>query len=306
MVSLAQIEYILALKEFQNFQKAANKCYVTQPTLSMQIKKAEDQFGHQIFNRETTPLSLTAFGRTIIPNLHQIKDSYTALEIQLKKLEGTYKAEIKLGIIPTISGYLVPEFYEKWQQKLNAIKLEIVELKSEDLINELKDRKIDMGIMAGPLTEKGITSQVLYNEEIHIYAPHIKESRITINDLEQMRPWLLAEGNCLRTQMINFCNINDDYSKEWSYEGGNINILMEMVKKQKGYTLVPSNFISFTQQPKDHFHKIEKHNPARQIIAIYNERSNKEEYFLDLIREVQREKSKQSISIEQANLLPWR
>jgi len=306
MLSHAQVQYILALKEHQNFQRAAKACFITQPTLSMQIKKAEETIGYALFNREKTPIELTSFGKILLPTIYQISDSYKAFEVQLKKIKGTYKAEVTLGIIPTIAAYLIPECYTAWQKELGEIKLDIVELKSETLIEQLKERKIDMGIMAGPLNEKTIQEHILFNEEILVYSPTSPSKEINVSELNTLRPWLLAEGNCLRTQMINFCNIKEDDTSEWSYEGSSIHILLEMVKAQGGYTLIPENYLNYTGISKDHFHRLGQFTPARQIIAIFNERSTKEEHAISIIRQIQRAKMSTSKALQQENLLPWR
>lgn len=305
MISLAQIDYILALKEHQSFQKAASHCFVTQPTLSMQLKKAEEQLGNTIFDRDKTPIALTFFGETILPHLFAIKDGYEALSNQIKKLEGSYKAELRIGIIPTVAVYLVPDLYNSWQETLVDIKLEIVELKSEVLIEQLNDRKIDFGIMAGPLTLPKIVEQILFHEEITVFAPEVKSS-LTFEKLETMQPWLLAQGNCLRTQMINFCSINEENKKTWNYEGGSIQLLLEMVNQQGGYTLVPKNYIPYTKIEADKFHHFKEKKPVRQIIGIYNERSSKIAYIEKIIRTIQRNKSSQELTVNQSNILPWK
>ena len=306
MISQAQINYILALNEYKNFQKAANVCFVTQPTLSMQIKKAEESFGEVIFDRDVSPLSLTDFGKTILPYLHNIMDSYEALEVLYKKRLGTYKAEIRLGIIPTIADYLVPQLYKDWQNKLAGVKLSILELKTEQIINKLVDRKIDMGIMAGPLENPTIESQVLFNEAILIYAPNYKKNEIQLAELEEMHPWLLSEGNCLRTQMINFCNLNEKPQSEWSYEGGSLSLIVQMVQQEGGYTLIPENYLQLLDLPQSHYKKIVNHTPGRQIIAVFGSRNSKKEQLKNIIREIQRLKGKSSLDIKRVEILPWR
>jgi LysR family hydrogen peroxide-inducible transcriptional activator len=141
MLSNAQIQYILSLLEHKNFQKASNACFVTQPTLSMQVKKAEETLGHKIIDRDINPLSLTPFGKRIYPHIKQINDEYKALQTTLQKVEGTYKAEIRIGIIPTIAGYLVPELYSEWQKEIGNVRLEIKELKSEMILEALESNQ---------------------------------------------------------------------------------------------------------------------------------------------------------------------
>lgn len=306
MISRAQIQYILALKEHQNFQKAANSCFVTQPTLSMQIKKAEEVLGKPLFDRNQSPLELTSFGKKLLPFFHQVIDSFNALEIAVAKSQGDYKSEIKIGIIPTIAVYLVPELYREWQEKLKSIRLEIIELKSEQILEYLEERKIDMGIMAGPHFDEHIETQVLYNEEICIYAPNKTEQSISVKALQKMRPWLLSQGNCLRTQMINFCNLKSTEDNEWSYEGGSLSLLVKMVQQEGGYTLIPDFYKNMLDFPETAYKKIDGYTPARQVIAIFNKRNSKQEDFKQIIREIHYAKGKDSIAPKQSDILPWK
>ncbi|MFA5573758.1 MAG: LysR substrate-binding domain-containing protein, partial [Brumimicrobium sp.] len=202
MISLTQLNYILNLLKHQNFQAAADASYVTQPTLSMQLKRAEDIIGFKIINRDTNPISLTDSGKKLLPLLLELKNSYDNLEIGIRKLEGTYKAEIRIGIIPTVSNYLVPEFYSKWKKEIHNVSLDIKEVTSEKLIQEVKNKTLDFGIMAGPLEDTSFQQQILFHEEIQIYTSEIEETTISLKQLKGLNPWLLGEDNCLRTQMI--------------------------------------------------------------------------------------------------------
>jgi LysR family hydrogen peroxide-inducible transcriptional activator len=305
MLSIAQIQYILALLEYKNFQKASNACFVTQPTLSMQVKKAEEMLGNKIIDRDTNPISLTPFGKKIIPHIQQINDEYKALNTTLDKIEGTYKAEIRIGIIPTIAGYLVPELYSQWQKEIGNIRLEIKELKSEQILESLEAKTIDIGIMAGPITDLKFKHQVLFNEEILIYAPKIEGRTISVEQLENEKPWLLSQGNCLRTQMINFCNLNEIHKDDWSYEGGSLNLLLKMVEQEGGYTLVPENYLKFLSLPKSDFKSIPNHIPVRQIVGLHMERNSKKEYLNQIMRTIQHSKGNNQLHLKNIELLPW-
>lgn len=303
MISENQINYIIALEKYKRFQVAADKCFVTQPTLSMQIKKVEDLLGNQIFDRTTNPLSLTRFGKKVIPKLRVIQSEYTALSNLIKETEGNFKEKIRVGIIPTIAHYLIPEYYHNWQKKINNAQLDISELKTKDVLEKLFAREIDLGIIAGPIREKDIQSSILYNEKIKIFTTDSESSVISIDKLEEMRPWLLAEGNCLRTQMVNFCNVKDPDDK-WLYAGGSLEVLMKMVVKNGGYTLLPEFFelpAPYIKYLKD----IENHNPFRQVIAIYNKNDSKKPVMDDLIREIQSSKSNTFNEGKLGELLPW-
>lgn len=308
MLSKTQIEYIITLHEQQSFIKAAEICFVTQPTLSMQIKKAEEQLGKALFDRDHSPITLTSFGKQLLPYFRQIIDAYTILSDEIAKMDGSYKAEIKLGIIPTISDYLIPLFYQTWKKELKGVHLEIIELKSEDLIDALEDRKIDIGILAGPVVDSSINTQILYNEEIYVYSPNISSKTITIDSLANQKPWLLAQGNCLRTQMMNFCNLDSNQTDDdWNYSGGSLSILLQMVDQQGGYTLVPENYLTLLNLESNALKRFQNHNPARQIVAIENTRNAKKEYLSLLKRSIQHKMNKKPTKdVNKLNILPWK
>ena len=308
MLSKSQLEYILALHEYKNFVKASEACFVTQPTLSMQLKKAEVLLGNALFDRDKNPVEMTSYGKKLLPYFRQVLESYQLLSDEVARIKGTYKAEIRLGVIPTIADYLVPTFYNKWRSELAGVHLEIIELKSEDLIQALEERKIDLGILAGPILNSSSNAQILFNEAIKIYAPQVAASELTISELEHLKPWLLSQGNCLRTQMMNFCNLDSQQTTDdWSYEGGSLSILLQMVDQQGGYTLIPENYIALLKLPPTAIKSIKNHQPARQIIAIENNRNTKKNHLDQLKRIIQHEMNqKTSVDNTKMTLLPWK
>ena len=305
MISPVQLSYIFALLKHKNFQRAADACHVTQPTLSMQLKKAEEAIGFKIIDRDTNPISLTYSGQQLFPVLSSIQSAYDELEIKVQKLKGTYKAEIRIGIIPTISNYLVPELYAKWQDQIEDVHLDISELTSPNLLEALKNKNIDLGIMAGPVEDLSLDQQILYNEEIFIYAPTIKGKEIQIEELEHEHPWLLSEGNCLRTQMINFCKLDQKTQSEWNYEGGNLHLLTKMVEQEGGYTLIPSYYLPYLNLEQQHIKRIKHHTPIRQIVGLHLKRNTKKEDIVKIMRIIQRSKNVGQKELTNVELLPW-
>ena len=134
MITIQQMNYILALNDLRHFQRASEQCFVTQPTLSMQIKKAEDDLGFQIFDRSTNPLSLTNFGIEFIPIIRDITNDVSKIEHLTKSMKGLYTEKIRIGIIPTISAYLVSDMFKNWKEELINSQVVIKELKTEDLL----------------------------------------------------------------------------------------------------------------------------------------------------------------------------
>ncbi|MCO5268467.1 MAG: LysR family transcriptional regulator [Brumimicrobium sp.] len=305
MISPIQIEYILALLKHQNFQRAADACHVTQPTLSMQLKKAEDDVGYKIIDRDSQPIKLTKAGEMLLPFLLDINESYRDMDVQIQKLKGVYKSEIRIGIIPTIANYLVPELYSKWQSKLGDVHLDITELTTANLLDAIREKAIDFGIMAGPLNDPSLDQQILYNEDILVYAPGIQGSTISLSQLENKHPWLLSPGNCLRTQMINFCQLKEKQTISWNYEGGNLTLLVNMVEQEGGYTLIPSNYVPLLNIDKKHLKRVEIHEPFRQIIGVFMKRNTKRDEFTKIIRSIQHNKNLDYQPNKNSELLPW-
>ena len=230
MLSLQQMQYILSLHTNRHFQRASDECFVTQPTLSMQIKKAEDELGYSIFDRSRQPIELTPFGERLLPVLMDIMNEAEKIPMITEQMKGTYKERIRLGIIPTIATYMVPDLFSKWLERIEDIQLNIIEMKTDELLTALEKKELDAIIIAGPVNDMRYRNVPLFMEEIFAYIPTLKTTEITTDQLKELRPWLLSSGNCLRSQMIRFCQLKDENEKQdWNYEGGNLDLLLSMV-----------------------------------------------------------------------------
>jgi LysR family hydrogen peroxide-inducible transcriptional activator len=305
MLSIQQMQYIVALSEEQQFQKASERCFVTQPTLSMQIKKAEEGLGHLIFDRSNSPLKLTNFGTNLLPIIREILSENEKIKLLKNKQNNQFIEEIRIGIIPTIAHFLVTSMFGIWQKELENVKLSIEELKTTELIEALERKEIDLAILAGPHYDPRIRTIPLFKEEILIYCPSIEGEEISLEELQNLHPWLLSKGNCLRTQMIHFCKLNDGVYDAWNYQGGNIDLLTKMVDQNGGYTLVPEN-IELKGKTENLKHLTSSLGvPAREIIGLYPERSIKKENVERILREIQF-KYGTNHKLEHYNLLSWK
>lgn len=291
MLSIQQMQYILVLSEQRQFQRASELCFVTQPTLSMQVKKAEDELGYTIFDRSRNPIELTAFGEELIPILREVLNETGKIDTLTQKLKGKYKEQIKIGVIPTVAAYLVPDMFRIWQEKIGGVQLMIEEQKTEELLLSMERKELDMAILAGPINDNRLRNIPLFKEEILVYCPTLDKKEMDASELTELHPWLLSKGNCLRTQMIQFCQLKDEANSEaWNYEGGNLELLLNMVDQHGGYSLVPE-FYHINDLQKQHLKSIHSGYssgvPAREIIALTPNRSLKWDVLDRLIREVQ-------------------
>lgn len=286
MISIQQMQYILVLSEEQQFQRASEKCFVTQPTLSMQLKKAEITLGAAIFDRSTSPLELTPFGELLLPIVRDILSEYGRISELTEKQKGVYRERVRIGIIPTVADYMVPDLFNKWKSVLTDVQLSIEEMKTEDVLIALDQKKIDIGILAGPVNDPKLRTSVLFQEEILAFVPESKAKEVTTEDLGNHHPWLLTSGNCLRTQMIHFCSLNTERD-DWNYEGGNLELLKQMVVMNGGYTLIPERSISKKTNDYKRIRSSIGEIPARQIIALSPNRSTKWGSIEQIVRSVQ-------------------
>lgn len=305
MISIQQIQYIVTVAEERQFQRASERCFVTQPTLSMQIKKAEETLGNKIFDRSRSPLELTEYGSKLLPILRDVISEYNRVEALTKQEEGTFREQLRVAVIPTIAGYLLPDLFDKWKEELEDIELTIEEMKTEEILVALEEKTIDMGILAGPVQHPKWRTNILYHEEIYAYTPQMENRVISSSELEKEHPWLLSKGNCLRTQMVHFCELEPESDQGWNYEGGNIELLVKMVDLHGGYTLIPEHYAASLKI--DGLNRIEsddlRENPAREIIAVCSNRTPKWHAIERLIRTVQLKYGQKDI--QNLKLLNW-
>jgi LysR family hydrogen peroxide-inducible transcriptional activator len=306
MISPQQIAYVLAVYETGSISKAAEQCFVTQPTLSMQLKKTEELLGHQVFYRDTNSMELTDFGKALIPLLQQIQGDFGAIDRISQIYSGTYKERLRIGVIPTVAAYLLIDNFNEWQELLPDTQVFVEELKTEELIEALDQRKVDLAILAGPLNQNNYRITPMFMEEILAYAPGVPGEVLLVDQLKDLQPWLLNKGNCLRTQMMQFCAIDEDQPSRWNYQGGNMDLLMRMVDQQGGYTLIPEFYHPFVSQSVE-FKSIRDHQgsfPGRSIIAVSAFRHANWDSMEKIIRSVQHKYSKPVA--KELELLSWK
>lgn len=244
-MTLTQLEYVLAVAQFKHFGKAAESCFVTQPTLSMQIQKLEDELQLTLFDRSKSPIQCTGEGEYIIDQakiiIKEQKRLFTLVEDSKKEIVGNFK----LAVIPTLSPYLIPLFIQSFVKKFPKVKIEVIESNTEQIIEMLKKDEVDAGLLATPLNEKKLTERVLYYEPFYLFAnkkhPLSKKTKIKEDDLDIEEIWLLNKGNCFRDQVLNICehSSEDSDNVHLKFESGNFETLKNMVLQGGGYTILP-------------------------------------------------------------------
>ncbi|MBL7741506.1 MAG: hydrogen peroxide-inducible genes activator [Chitinophagaceae bacterium] len=244
-MTFVQLEYVIALDRYRHFASAASHCFVTQPTLSMQIHKLEEELGLKIFDRSKQPVLPTEAGAEIIEQAKKIIAEKEQMEEMVNTRKGVISGELKVGIIPTLAPYLLPLFAHQFTQKFPNVKLIVNEMMTDLIISRLREGTIHAGILVTPLQEYGIKEDVLFYEELLVYVSKtnqdFKKSYVLAQDIDPSKLWLLEEGHCFRSQIMNLCELQKA-SKEghsFEYEAGSIETLRRMVELTDGITILP-------------------------------------------------------------------
>jgi len=244
-MTLTQLEYIVALDTYRHFSLAAENCHVTQPTLSMQIQKLEEELGLAIFDRSKQPVILTEMGQSILLQARRIIAERNAMMELVSGFKGTLIGELRIGIIPTLAPYLLPLFIRNFNVNYPGVKLIVNEMMTEYIVQRLKQGRIDVGILVTPLQEPGIKEQVIFHEELMVYVSPknstYKKHYVLPQDIDPEKLWLMEEGHCFRSQIVNLCELRKaSFSgSHFQYEAGSIETLKRMVDINDGITILP-------------------------------------------------------------------
>lgn len=268
-----QIEYILALAKLKNFGQAADACFISQSTLSAMVAKFEEQSGVEIFNRKTRPISITEQGDEVIKSLKTVYREYQLLEEKLNEIKGIELRELSIACIPTVAPYLYPLILNKISSHFPKVNITVLELTTENIVDEIKSGNIDVGIVSIPLDDNELIEYPIYDEEFLIYdcGNSLKGKKVSVSDIDIERLWLLEEGHCLRNQVGQICELRQQNKIHGNivYSCGSIFTLIQMVKMNKGVTLLPklATVKNSQIQPK-YIYNFSKNVPNRKIGLI--------------------------------------
>jgi len=243
-MTLVQLEYIVAVDTYRSFVGAAEKCFVTQPTLSMQVQKLEEMLNVKIFDRSKQPVVPTEIGTQIIEQARIVLQESQKIKEIISDQQQEVTGELKVGIIPTVAPYLLPKVIAAMMEKYPDLNLVIWEYTTEDIIHHLKTGVLDCGIMATPLGDNAIGELPLYYENFVTYISKnsklYKKKTIDADDLEDENIWLLNEGHCMRSQVLNICrSTKQNRLQGLTYNTGSVETLIRMVDMNNGATLLP-------------------------------------------------------------------
>jgi len=273
-MTLVQLEYIVAVDTYRSFVTAADKCFVTQPTLSMQVQKLEELISVKIFDRSKQPVSPTEIGAQIIAQARIILQESGKIKELISSQQQDVIGELRIGVIPTVAPYLLPEVISAMLDKYPELKLLIWEYTTEDIIHHLKTGVLDCGILATPLTDPNITETPLYYENFVSYISKnsklYRKKAVDAEDLNEENIWLLNEGHCMRNQVLNICrSTKNNRLQGLEYNTGSVETLVRMVDLNGGATLLPE--LAITELNAKQINKVRHFKspaPVREISLV--------------------------------------
>lgn len=272
-MTLTQLQYIVALDTHRHFVLASEKCFVTQPTLSMQVHKLEEELGVKIFDRTKQPVIPTEIGVRIIAQARVLLREAGTIRQLIDEQKDSLSGEIRIGVIPTLAPYLLPPLFRNIRAKYPLVHLVVKEIITEDVIKELKNNRLDCGIVVTPLKDSSIKEDPLFYEELFVYVSKnnalYDKKYVLPAEIDPNQLWLLEEGHCFRSQILNLCELQKHSGIHFKYETGNIETLKRMVDKSDGITILPELAVIEFSKPQWKFVKrLKEPSPAREVSLV--------------------------------------
>mgnify|MGYP000018202131 FL=1 len=311
MITLTQLEYIVAIDEYRHFATAAEKCFVTQPTLSMQIKKLEDELGVIIFDRSRQPVVPTDLGAKLI---EQARMTLSATQ-RIKEIiqEEQQEVEGTLKIIPTLAPYLLPVFIGPYIRKYPAVKVEVEELVSEEIIRRLKRDILDVGLFVTPYHDEKIVERPVFYEEMLVYAHPdcelLKKKEVGHEDIVTSDIWMLGNGHCFRNQVVNLCEMSASQHKNlpFEFESNSLETLMRIVDVEGGFTLIPELALQYmSPEKKKQVRSIANTKPLREVSVIYSRHFTKQRLITLLCDEIKSVVPAHMLKRDRGMIVEWK
>lgn len=274
-MTIVQLEYIVAVDTYRSFVLAAEKCFVTQPTLSMQVQKLEDTLGVKLFDRSRQPVTPTEIGIEVIAQARILLGESEKIKEIISDRQREMAGELRVAIIPTVSPYILPKILHGFVEKYPGVKLIVWEQTTEQIIQQLKFGTIDCGIMSTPLHESNLTEIPVFYENFVAYVSKssklFKKKNINPDDIDMEEIWILNEGHCMREQVLNICQRRRSTKgyQHFEYNTGSVETLKRMVDQNNGATILPELALTdLTEKQLDKVRYFKTPEPAREVSIV--------------------------------------
>jgi LysR family hydrogen peroxide-inducible transcriptional activator len=293
-MTITQLEYAVAVATYHSFVAAAEKCFVTQPTLSMQIQKLEEELGIKLFDRNNRPNTVTAIGEPIIEQAKIILAQCNKVFELVNSNQSIVAGIFKLAVIPSVAPYLMPGLLDQYADHYPDVKLLVKEMETDQILAALKNNEIDAAIVSTPLENSSIVEYPLFYEPFVGYFPEgaavLKKKLISASDIDMENLLLLNEGHCMRNQILDLCSDHIQElqaHKSFQYNSSSVDTLRKLVDRNKGMTVLPELAVTeFTEDQQDRVRYFEDPEPVREISLVTNGQFVKVSLLQSLIDEI--------------------
>jgi LysR family hydrogen peroxide-inducible transcriptional activator len=271
-MNLQQLEYILAVDQYKHFIKAAEACHVTQPTLSMMIQKLETELGIKIFDRSKQPVLATPAGKLALEQARKILFETQKMQDLARLQQSSLNGTLRIGIIPTLAPYLAHRFVNRFLAKYPDISLTVSEHITSSIVKKLKKNQLDVGILVSPLGDSSILEWPLFYEPLSVYSSHgFSKTYLLPEDISPDELLLLEEGHCLKSQIMNLCELRKQSLSRLNYQSGSLETLIRLVSAGQGVTILPALTVeTLSEQQKKQVFQFQAPVPVREVsLAVH-------------------------------------
>ena len=248
-MTIIQLEYLLAVANCGSFSQAAEHCFVTQPSLSMQIKALEEELGVVLLDRSKKPVIPTQAGEIVLAQARETITAYNYIKEAVAEFKGETAGKLRLGVIPTIAPYLLHKFIPDFARNYPSVELEISEMVTADIVEALRRDRLDAALVASGTCGDGILEQELFNDRFFVYVspenPLYERQNIRIEDIDLKDLVILSPGNCMRDQIIELCQARREMPAHYTFESGSLETLMRIVDCTACLTIVPEMAVEY-------------------------------------------------------------
>jgi LysR family hydrogen peroxide-inducible transcriptional activator len=312
MITITQLGYIVAVDECRHFATAAERCFVTQPTLSMQIKKLEEDLGVIIFDRSRQPVVPTEIGTRLIEQARLVLSSTQRIKEIINEDKQEVTGSLRIGIIPTLAPYLLPAFIGHYTRNHPKVRVEVEELVSEEIIRRLKQDSLDAGVFVTPYRDERIMENPVFYEAMLLYAhpKHalLKRDRVEPADISPSEIWMLGEGHCFRDQVVNLCEMasNQQRGHPFEFESNSLETLMKIVDQEGGFTIIPELVVrEMSPERRKQVRPFASYTPLREVSVIYSRLYTKRKLIALLCEELKSVVPAEMLKKERGVVVEW-
>ncbi len=294
-MTIVQLEYLLAVDTHRHFATAAEHCFVTQPTLSMQLQKLEEELGVQLFDRSRVPVRPTEIGKEIIAQARIVVSESKKIKELVQNQKQELSGELRIGVIPTLAPYLMPLFITGFLERHPNVKVIVQELLTDEIVEKLNHELLDVGLLVTPLEYKTIKELPLFYEAFMVYVnprhPLAKQKEINPAELQMDDLWVLNEGHCFRSQVLNICNrggkMGGSENQNFDYRSGSLETLKRIVETQHGLTLLPElSVLEMPEEKKKLVRPFSEPQPLREVSLVVHKSFLKKKLIEALQKEI--------------------